>query len=201
MKFILGLGNPGEEYKYTRHNAGRLAVDFFVEGEKLNSWKVESKKEMGVASGTDASIQATFYYSLTYMNESGRVAERIMSKQKKDNLVVIHDDVDIPIGKVKISFGRGSGGHNGVESIISTLKTKNFTRIRIGIAPQRGSISNIFSKLVGNKKNTRDLVLEKFSKSELETLNSKVFPNVGNAIKHIAKEGVTEAMNIINRDK
>ncbi|MBI5079140.1 aminoacyl-tRNA hydrolase [Candidatus Wolfebacteria bacterium] len=117
-RLIIGLGNPGKEYETTYHNVGFLAIDF------LNS---DSKPQI------HPNLQ--ILKSEVYMNQSGNFVKKILKKYKAkpEEILIVHDDSDIELGKYKISFGRGSAGHNGVQSIIDALKTKNFRRLRIGI--------------------------------------------------------------------
>src|SRR3989344_4538649 len=112
IKLIVGLGNPGKEYEYTRHNAGFLFIDIL--GNNFKNKKI-------ILAKTQA-----------FMNESGRAVANLMKsrKIKPENLLVIHDDIDILWGDFKFSFGRSSAGHKGVESVIKTLKTRNFWRLR-----------------------------------------------------------------------
>jgi PTH1 family peptidyl-tRNA hydrolase len=137
---IAGLGNPGDEYEHTRHNIGRIVLDIVrkqFEGEdfeynkKLNA--LVSKVEIGSGKKKDT---ATLIAPETFMNKSGSaVAGLVKSPKAADKLVVIYDDFNLPIGRVKLSYNRSSGGHNGLESIIKAVKTEAFTRIRIGCAP------------------------------------------------------------------
>ena len=115
MKLIVGLGNPGKEYENTRHNTGRILINL-----------IEEKLDKNIK----------FFMPDNFMNNSGvTVAKLIKSKKDLKDLIVIYDDIDLPIGRMKISFDRSSGGHNGLESIIKKLKSKEFLRIRIGICP------------------------------------------------------------------
>lgn len=144
MKIIVGLGNPGEKYNNTRHNAGFMTLNFFAKKENL-VWKFDKKFNISFIKHKD-----TFFIKpLTFMNNSGQAVALFMNyykllpkkigliKQKNSDLsqilTVIHDDLDIKLGKYKISIDSRAAGHNGVQSIIDHLKTKNFTRIRIGI--------------------------------------------------------------------
>ncbi|OGF26233.1 aminoacyl-tRNA hydrolase [Candidatus Falkowbacteria bacterium RIFOXYB2_FULL_47_14] len=144
MKLIIGLGNPGEEYRKTRHNAGFIALDAFAKKEGL-SWTINKKFNAATAETSGVLLVKP----LTYMNNSGQSAQAVMAYYKllpktlgllrrtdadlSELLTVIHDDLDIPLGEYRISVDSRSAGHRGVESIIGHLKTKNFKRIRIGI--------------------------------------------------------------------
>jgi len=161
MYIVVGLGNPGEEYTRTRHNMGRMAVNFLRD--KVSGIKVVTPN--------------------TYMNESGRaVAKVIKSKKAAQKLIVVYDDLDLPLGTLKISYDRSSGGHKGLESIIRALKTKEFVRVRIGI---------------GKKGDVEKYILGEFKKAELETLK-KVFPKVSQAVETIVVHGTELAMNKFN---
>jgi peptidyl-tRNA hydrolase, PTH1 family len=144
MHIIVGLGNPGEQYKNSRHNAGFMAVDFLAEKNGL-AWKMDKKFNALIIKDGD-----TIYLKpQTFMNESGISVQAILSYYKllpktlgimtkkesdlSEILTVIHDDLDVDFGKMKESVASRSAGHRGVESIINHLKTKNFKRIRIGI--------------------------------------------------------------------
>lgn len=171
MFYIIGLGNPGEQYKNNRHNAGKLA---------LNSFEFEKVK---------------IIESSEFMNNSGRaVVKFIKSKKTAEKLIVVYDDIDLPIGSFKISFNKSSGGHKGLESIIKSIKTKEFIRIRIGIAPI--TPSGKVKKPVGDKK-VLDYLLGDFKQNELLLLK-KVFKKVSDAIVCIIEEGKEKAMNLYN---
>lgn len=138
MKFIIvGLGNIGEEYENTRHNVGRLLVDYFVANSDFSDWK-KSK----IAKALEASLKKGKHTIIAitpelYMNQSGKaIAPYIKTAKDAERLIVVYDDMDLPIGSVRISFGRSSGGHNGVESIIKSVKTKDFVRIRVGVSAE-----------------------------------------------------------------
>ena len=162
MYIIVGLGNPGEEYARTRHNTGRMALDCISKSRKTD---------------------AKFIFPDTFMNKSGLVVAKVVkSKRAAQNLIVIHDDLDLPLSTLKISYGRGSGGHKGVESIIRALKTKEFIRIRIGI---------------GKKGDVEKHILSKFKKPEMEILK-KVFKRASGAVSTIINHGLECAMNEFN---
>ncbi len=146
MNIIVGLGNPGKEYQYTRHNFGFLAVDGLAKELDLD-WKFQKKFNSLIAKGQDFFL----IKPLTFMNRSGEAVEAFLSYYKllprkfglikKNNsdlsafLTVVHDDLDIEFGKYKISVNSRSAGHKGVQSIIDCLGTKNFKRVRFGIKP------------------------------------------------------------------
>ena len=167
MKIIVGLGNPGEEYELTRHNTGRIVLFKFLKAQKFSE-PVENKKIKALKTeGKVRNEKVIVLMPETYMNKSGLSLKNIItSKKKAADMVVVHDDIDLPLGKYKISFGRGSAGHKGVESIIRMVKTKDFTRIRIGISP--ATPTGKIKKPKGDK--LLDFITGKFKQSELEVL-------------------------------
>ena len=157
MKLIIGLGNPDEEYKKTRHNAGFLAVDALVLILQATNYKLQANFNTEVSNGIIDNEKIILAKPQTFMNNSGQAVKAIIDyyKIKPEDIVVIHDDLDIPLGEYKISKNKNSGGHKGVQSIIDYLGTKDFTRIRIGIMTE-------------NKKTpTEKFVLERFSGDEM----------------------------------
>lgn len=129
MAIIIGLGNPTKKHEGDRHNAGFMALDVFAQGRDLS---FENKNIFDALVCEDEGLLLA--KPQTYMNDSGLSAQKLF-KQYKEMPVVVYDDVDINIGEVKCSFGRGAGGHNGVQSIIDHLGTKDFFRVRIGVRP------------------------------------------------------------------
>jgi PTH1 family peptidyl-tRNA hydrolase len=175
MKLVVGLGNPGKEYENTRHNTGRIMVGI-----------LEKKFE-------DQKIK--FLTPDTFMNNSGKaVAPLIKSKKDLKDLIVIYDDIDLPLGKIKISFNRSSGGHNGLGSIIKHLKSEEFLRIRIGISPE--TPSGKLRKPKGEEAVLKFL-LGKFKKPELEILK-KLSKKVAEAVETIFAESKEKAMSLYN---
>lgn len=195
MKLIVGLGNPGEEYKNTRHNTGFIMLDFIL-GDKVE-WKESCGKTRGLFyKDSIAGKPVEFLKPLTFMNNSGKAvlcAKDYRKTQLKD-IVVIHDDIDLPIGKMKISFNRSSGGHNGLGSIIKALKSEEFLRIRIGISPS--TPSGKLRKPKGEK-DVLKFLLGVYKKSELETLK-KLSKKVTEAIEVIFTESKDKAMSLFN---
>lgn len=175
MKLVVGLGNPGKEYENTRHNTGRIMLGFVEK-------KLEDKK-------------IKFLMPDTFMNNSGKVvAPLIKTKKDLENLVVVYDDIDLPLGKMKISFNRSSGGHNGVGSIIKCVKSEEFLRIRIGISP--ATPKGVVKKPKGEKA-VLNFLLGEFKKSELDQLK-KLSLKVAEAVETIFSEGKDKAMSLYN---
>lgn len=177
MKLVVGLGNPGTEYENTRHNTGRILVPL-----------VEKKLE-------DSKQKIKYITPDTFMNNSGKaVAPFVKTKKDLENLVVIYDDIDLPLGKIKISFNRSSGGHNGVGSIIKSVKSQEFLRIRVGISP--ATPSGKMKKPAGEKA-VLNFLLGEFKKSELETIK-KLSKKISEAVETIFAEGKDKAMSLYN---
>ncbi len=159
------------------------------------AWK-EDKKSQSLTTGAALKITLiALQVPNTYMNKSGlAVSKLVKSVKAAEKLIVVYDDLDLPIGKIKISFDRGSGGHKGIESIATTLKTKKFTRIRIGISPHTpsGTIKKPDADSVVD-----DFILKKFKPTEMDELK-KVFKRVDQAIEAIVTDGPMIAMNHFN---
>lgn len=137
MKLIVGLGNPGRKYVDTRHNVGFYIIDKFLSrfsGSPHINRKLQAIYYLMRVSG-DSSVKVILAKQLTYMNESGKAVKKLVSffKIKLDDLIVIHDDIDLKIGSYKIQKGRGSAGHKGVQSVIDNLSSQEFTRLRVGV--------------------------------------------------------------------
>ena len=134
MYYIVGLGNPGERYQNTRHNIGWLVLDALVTDVRLPQ-PVQSAQYSGwVSQGQWKGENITVLYPDTFMNNSGSAVKKLLPASESNQLVVLHDDIDLPLGEVRVAFGRGSGGHNGISSIINNLGTKDFVRVRVGVA-------------------------------------------------------------------
>jgi PTH1 family peptidyl-tRNA hydrolase len=175
MKLVVGLGNPGKEYENTRHNTGRILVGMIEK--KLENSKIK------------------FITPDTFMNNSGKaVVTFIKTKKDLKDLVVIYDDIDLPLGKIKISFNHSSGGHNGLESVIKRLKSQEFLRIRVGISP--ATPKGIVKKPKGEKA-VLNFLLGEFKKSELEILK-KLSKKIAEAVEVIFTESKDKAMSLYN---
>ena len=136
MKLIVGLGNPGEKYDNTRHNVGFTVLDK-IKQELANdaSWEKEHKHKAQVIKTTYKNIPLLLAKPLTFMNDSGRAVSALsrMHKISAHDIIVIHDDLDLPLGTIKVKKDGSSAGHNGIKSIIESLGTDNFLRVRLGI--------------------------------------------------------------------
>lgn len=195
MFFIVGLGNPGGEYQNTRHNTGRIVLSALLNDYDFPELKLNNKVEALVSEGKIGKEKIVVLEPETFMNKSGSAVLKVVKSAKMaKNLFVVHDDLDIPFGKIKISFNRSSGGHRGVESIMRALKTEAFGRIRIGIAPV--TPSGKIKKPEGEKK-VCDFILAKFKPNEELTLK-KISKTVSEAVSVITKEGINVAMNRFN---
>ncbi len=192
---IAGLGNPGEEYTDTRHNTGRMATEFFAKQYKFGEWKEDKKAKAQVNRGMVGKNLAVIVNPDTFMNKSGSaVAKFVKSPKAAERLVVVYDDLDLPLGKIKLSFDRGSGGHKGVESITRAVKTKKFVRIRIGVSPEG---KNGQARKPEGEKVVMNFILARFKHAETEELK-KVFKKVAEAIEAVVTDGRESAMNRFN---
>ena len=187
MYLFIGLGNTGEKFKSTRHNIGRetllaaqkkFGFPLFLLDVKLSALVTEGKRGKG---------RTAFILPETFVNKSGATALPALSrfKGKTKDVILVHDDVDMLLGKTKLSFGRNSGGHKGVESVMRALKTKDFWRMRIGVQKKR--------RVPGE-----DLVLQKF-RGEEEALAKKVIRKNLEAIEEILIHDPEHAMNAYNQ--
>ena len=194
---IAGLGNPGEEYLGTRHNTGRMAVEFYAKSRDANDWKAHKASHSLTSGSAVGKNIVALVLPETFMNKSGNaVAKFVKSVRAAEKLVVVYDDLDLPVGKIKVSFDRGSGGHKGIESIMRAVKTKRFTRIRIGVSPE--TPGGKLKKPQGEKE-VNQFILGKFKPVEADELK-KVFKKVAEAIDCIVSEGSTIGMNRFNSD-
>ena len=194
MRYIVGLGNPGEEYEMTRHNAGRMAVLEFIKKEGIDQPEFDKKLKALVAKGEIGGEKIQIILPETFMNKSGDSLKPLaLSAKKAENLVVVHDDIDLPLGKVKISFGKNSGGHKGVESVIKAVKTINFTRVRIGISSTNAK--GVVKKPSGDK--FLDYIVGKLKPAELAEMK-KSAKKTAEALSVIISDGTEKAMGEFN---
>jgi len=190
MIFIVGLGNPGKKFEKTRHNIGFRIVDEFAQKRDVYffpDFKISKKFKAEISEGKIADQEVILAKPRTFMNNSGKSVKKLIKncKLKIENLFVIHDDLDLPLGKIMIVKNRGSAGHKGVQSIIDELGTKDFVRFRIGINP-----SSTFYAVVQNVEN---FVLQKFTKEE-EKILKEVIKKTIEAIECSLKLGPEKAM-------
>ncbi|MBI4359151.1 MAG: aminoacyl-tRNA hydrolase [Candidatus Nealsonbacteria bacterium] len=187
---IVGLGNPGKEYQKTWHSLGFLALDEFARQNGFPDFQPHKWSDSLVSQNKEIILAKP----QTFMNESGRAVKSLVSnfiRQPADqvsNLVVVHDDADLPKGEMRISKDRGTAGHKGIDSIVKALKSKNFVRIRIGVRP---------ANYVPGSKSLDRFVLKKFTKNE-ERIVTKVIKKTVEAIGTILKDGATESMTRFN---
>ncbi|OIP75920.1 MAG: aminoacyl-tRNA hydrolase [Parcubacteria group bacterium CG2_30_36_21] len=188
MILIVGLGNPGIKYKRTRHNIGFRVLDEFQRENNFPDFKFFKKFNALIFEGNIGRKKVILAKPQTFMNNSGQAVKNLTIHYSLPfiNLIVVHDDIDLPLGKIRISKSRGSAGHKGIESIIKELRSKNFVRIRIGIRNQELRIKNI-----------EKFVLQKFTEEE-EKIIKKIIKESCSALKIILSEGLEKAMNKFN---
>lgn len=185
MFLVVGLGNPGEKYEKTRHNAGFIVLDEMLGND---DWELDKNSKAEYISESVEEELVEYIKPQTFMNESGVSVRYAKDKHEisDENIIVVYDDIDLPVGKVRISHDRGNGGHNGIRSIEQHLSTTNFTRIRIGIS----------GELEGGKV-IKPNVLGQFSKEDLDTVK-KLATKIKDIITTIVTEGREIAMNKFN---
>ena len=193
MKLIVGLGNPGRGYANSRHNAGFVCLSHFACRQGIRFDKKQGRARIGT--GEIAGSKGVVAKPQTYMNRSGRSVGLLVKKFKVslDNLIVIHDDLDLPLGKIRIRQGGSSGGHKGVGSIITELGCQNFIRIRVGVGrPVRNEDLTEFSD-----SEVISYVLSDFTSDEKQTV-AQVLSTVSEAILCLLTVGLVMAMNKYN---
>ncbi|MBL8029866.1 MAG: aminoacyl-tRNA hydrolase [Candidatus Doudnabacteria bacterium] len=185
MKIIVGLGNPGKKYELTRHNVGWKALEYIISNFKpartvghggFQISKSENKFNSEIAEDTTGDVKIIFVKPQTFMNLSGSAVSEIINYYKintQNDLLVIHDEIDLPLGSIKFTKSSSAAGHNGVKNIIENLGTQNFCRIRIGIE-SRSSREQI---------PTDAFVLQNFSEEDLKKLSNDVFPKTQTEIE------------------
>jgi len=202
---IVGLGNPGQEYEGTRHNTGRIAVDTFyrkfsarggsASGGDINEWTEDKKIKSEIAKGKVGKNTVLLIKPNTFMNKSGDALRSLVkSKKVAETLVVVHDDLDIPFGKMKMSFNKSSGGHRGVESIIKAIKTEAFIRLRIGISSS--TASGKIKKPQGEEE-VEKAILGKFKPNEQDMLK-KIMKRASEGLEVLVLEGKDIATGMVN---
>ena len=193
MKLIVGLGNPGRVYANNRHNIGFMCVSNFARTQGIRFDKKQSQARIGT--GEVAGSKVVVAKPQTHMNLSGESVSRLLKKFDiiMNDLLVIHDDLDLPLGKIRISQGGGSGGHKGIDSIISYMESQEFPRIRVGIGRPAIPESSAKEKEV----EIIEHVLSDFTHDEKKAI-AQVVSKVGEAILCFLNEGLLIAMNRYN---
>ncbi|UKO96370.1 aminoacyl-tRNA hydrolase [Nostoc sp. UHCC 0870] len=191
-QLIVGLGNPEPKYDQTRHNIGFAAIEALA-----RSWHIslaENRKFQGeYGEGTaPGGVKIRLLKPLTYMNRSGQSIQAVTSwyKLPPESVLVIYDDLDLPLGKTRLRLSGSAGGHNGMKSAIAHLNTQNFPRLRIGISKPKDAANN-------DNSDTVSYVLGKFTSAENQ-LMSLVLQFVGECVELSLKQGVEKAMNRCN---
>ena len=186
MRLITGLGNPGKEYAETRHNIGFRCINHLAKKHRIDVKQNQCQAQVGTGAvdGTDVLLAKP----KTYMNLSGKSVKSLMERYKvpPQDLVIIHDDLDIPLGRIRLYAGGSAGGHRGVESIYAQVGTRDLVRVRVGIGRPPEHMDPV------------EYVLSEFLPSEAELVN-KVIRLVGEAVESLLKEDLTTAMNKFNQ--
>ncbi|UNC90700.1 aminoacyl-tRNA hydrolase [Candidatus Contubernalis alkaliaceticus] len=193
MKLMVGLGNPGREYFFSRHNIGFMVVEALAL--KHNMSFNQLKHHSLLSRGQIAGEKVLLVKPLTYMNLSGRAVKDVLLSSRElflESLVIVHDDMDLELGRIRFKVKGGSGGHRGVDSIIEKLNTRDFVRLKIGIGRPQNN---------GNPEDdgagVRNYVLEGFSSQE-EPLLKEVIKKAAEALEILLLEGIDTAMNRYN---
>ncbi|MCM8539425.1 MAG: aminoacyl-tRNA hydrolase [Lentisphaeraceae bacterium] len=184
VKLVVGLGNPGSEYVGTRHNIGFMVIDRLLRDQSV---KVKRQCQSDVAEYLTGSGSVLLQKPLTYMNSSGDAVKKLCRRMKikPSEVLVIYDDLDIKPGRLRIRFGGGSGGHNGIKSITARFGSADYGRIKIGIG-RPGSVADVV-----------DYVLQDFSDKEADLVNV-VVDKTAEAVLMLCNEGYEAAMNTFN---
>ena len=187
MIIIIGLGNPGEQYKNTRHNVGFMAVDEFAKKNDFPEFKLQKKSNALISENIVNGEKIILAKPQTFMNESGKSVGSLTAQYKlpASNLIIIHDDIDLPGGKMKIIEERGSAGHKGVESIVKNIGNEGLIRFRIGIGGQ-------------NDVKAMKVVLKNFSKEEQKLIDETI-KKTTDAVGLFMKDGLEKTMNEYNK--
>lgn len=189
---IIGLGNPGGEYAKTRHNAGRMVAELLAKQEGFPAFTLKKTAQASVSEDSIDGEKTVIALPEVYMNVSGKVALALVkSKPAAKKLLVIRDDLDLPLGVIKMTtYGRGAGGHKGAESIMRALKTKDFAQMKIGIAGQtpKGKLK----KVSGEEKVIKH-VIGKFKPAE-EAILKKTLKKAADAARTFVSHGIEQAM-------
>lgn len=199
MKIIIGLGNPGEKYEGTRHNIGFATLDHLLkkyESVENSVWDDNKKTKSFIKKLDIGDFPVLLAKPQTFMNNSGMALSLLTQyfKVKPEEVIIIHDDLDLPLGKIQIRFGGGSAGHNGIESIIGALGTDKFSRIRMGIGHPRGK--NPVDE-VRNHDSVSSYVVSHFSEGEHKDVRTMI-KHVQKNLELLLEHGIEEFMSKFN---
>ena len=198
MYLIVGLGNPGEKYIKSRHNVGFIVLRSIIG----DDWTSEKREKSLISHATILGQELCYVMPQTFMNNSG-LAEKVLQNKfgvSPENIMVIHDDIDLPFGAWKIHYARGAGGHNGVQSIIDQIGTNEFVRIKVGIAPSDSDGKAMKPKpgiFQSQKSAVAKYVLKDFSKGDQEKIKA-MSKDIESAIETLIKDGREKAMSRYN---
>jgi PTH1 family peptidyl-tRNA hydrolase len=193
MKLIVGLGNPGFLYARNRHNIGFICVSHLARTHKITFDRKQGHARTGI--GRIGRYKVVLARPQTYMNASGESVSVLLKKLniKPADLIAIHDDLDLPVGKIRLRLGGSSGGHKGIDSIIARTGTQDFYRVRVGIG--RPEAENGSTDL--KEEAVIDYVLSDFTPEEKKVIDETI-PRVSEAITYLLTAGLTAAMNKYN---
>ena len=182
MKMIVGLGNIGTRYDETRHNTGFMVVDQLARDYHLGAF-THLKQEAVAVSGIINGEKVMLVKPTTFMNDSGRAVGPLVDYYDidLDNLVIVNDDLDMPVGKVRLKTHGASGGHNGLKSIISALGTKNFNRVKVGIDQHGTVVSHVLGKFSKEERPKFDQAVEQAEHALEDWINGEDFAKLMNA--------------------
>jgi len=190
---VVGLGNPEKEYENTRHNVGMIIIDSFAK-KNGGEWKKDNTRDSLISKIDLDGEKVLLVKPQTFMNKSGISVKDLQGSPKKlEKLIVIQDDLDLPLGNIKIVFNRGSGGHKGIESIVRSVKSEAFVRVRIGICPT--TPSGKLKKPDHTK--MLDFIVGEFKKPEMDIVK-KVGKKVCEALDVIITESLQKGMTEYN---
>ena len=191
MKVIVGLGNPGREYAATRHNVGWWLIDHLADVWHFDGWKKDTDSH--ISNGLVGGVKVRLVKPQTYMNLSGQALKNFVRRPfwspAKDLLIVV-DEVQLPVGRIRIRPRGSAGGHNGLKSVEATLGSQEYARLRIGVGPSE--------ERKGIYTNLADFVLAPFARDEREDILD-VMPELTSTVETWLKEGIEKAMNVHNR--
>lgn len=196
MPFIIaGLGNPGKEYDNTRHNTGRIMLDIIRTELKADKFETDKKLNAQVSEAKIKNEKVILLAPDTFMNNSGKsLAPLIKNAKSAEKLLVIYDDFQLPIGRMKISYNKSSGGHNGLESVIKGVKTEAFPRLRVGTAPATAKGE---AKIPHGEEKVEKFILGEFKDEELKIIK-KLGKKAAEVIDIWIKEGRDKATGVAN---